>query len=403
MKGAVVSLDRHSGELSSLYQFQDSFSADSVLVDDARAAFVSHSGEFARIAISVSEPEVCLDDPLYTKVRAALRTHVYQGRAVFQIATADGVIHFRFADDGAICPARIVIESAPKITTYGVVAAPLLFTHDYKDYLFYGDRAERALCASLTENRVVWSMPLPYGVDSDPLFDPVSGMVLFSSGESLLGGTTGNLYAYDVAAHALRWQIPLGGGADTAPVVLTWHGTPAVATATLKNANVYVVSLAEGRILYQYAIPETGACQHKSGACVPIGYSGYHTQTNVCKVYAQPIVCVHTNGDTALLVLSNNGNGYWLVPGSEAVIIPLGGAVRASAAPLSETALLIHAGTNIQQLTLPEGWRILAQPLQAINIPETPKLWRFSARNTHLRLKRLRRTLRRRLFSDRDS
>ncbi len=403
MKGAVVALDLTGNELSLLHSLKDSVSSDTVVFNNT-ACFVSHAGDVARVKLSdAALPQVILDSALPTKSRAAVQTHTHQGRAIFQLTAADGTLYFRYVDDGAVCPVNIAISSAPKNFSYGVVASPLFFTHKNNDYLFYVDRAERALCASLTENSVVWSMPLPYGVDSDPVFDTASGTVLFSSGESLLGGITGNLYAYDAATATLRWEVPLGGGADAAPALVTWQGIHAVATATLKNASVIIVSLADGRILYEYGLPETGGCRHSGGACVPIGYSGYHTQTTVCKIYAQPIACVRTDGSSALLVFSHNGNAYWLTPDQEAVILPLGGSVRASAAMLSDTALVIHAGSTIARLTLPEGWRIVAQPTQKIDFPTTQLKWRFAAENNHLRCKRLRRKFRRRFLSDRDS
>ena len=45
---------------------------------------------------------------------------------------------------------------------------------------------------------------LPYGVDSDPVHDAESGLILFTSGESLHGSVRGMLHAYAPAERALR-------------------------------------------------------------------------------------------------------------------------------------------------------------------------------------------------------
>ena len=361
MKGGVGLVDLASGTVREVGRMSDAVSADLVgLVLGGRdwAVVADHRGAFARF--DATGERVALAE-IGAKVRA--RPRVMRGTdGRMLIAVLDAYSRLLLVDPERPGPVDYgpAVRLWPRSIDHGAVAAPLLFQQDGADKLFLADRSAAVSQIDLASGRVEWSELLPFGVDSDPVYDAASGLILFSSGESVRGAVRGVLYAYAPAERQLRWQAQLEGGADVTSLVTEWGGQRVVVTATLRDAAIYVFDLADGRALARAAVAETAACRHLPQGCVPVGYGGYHTQTAHCKFYAAPFAVAGTDGTEAICAASHNGRLYALAADWRLGQLPLGGPVRASPAATPGGTLIIHAGSQICRLAAPAGSRLVS-------------------------------------------
>ncbi len=360
MKGAICLADTAAGTIREIGRMTDAVSADLArfeLNGSSWAVVADHRGALAMVDAAGARVDL---PGIGVKVRARPRIVLAgDGRPLIVVLDARSTLQMidparRQPSDGALSACYW-----PRTSGHAAVAAPLLFRHDGAGKLFLADRSAAVSQIDLASGRIEWSELLPYGVDSDPVHDAESGLILFTSGESLHGSVRGMLHAYAPAERALRWQAQLEGGADVTPLLTRWRGRRVVVTATLRDAAIYVFDLADGQPVARVAVPETAACRHLPQGCVPVGYAAYHTQTALCKFYAAPLALVTADGAAvALYAASQNGRLYCLSDAAGLTEEGLGGPVRASAASAGPGTRLVHAGARLCRLTAPAGGRL---------------------------------------------
>jgi hypothetical protein len=359
MKGQVLQCDLESGAISKGPSFCDAVSADLAVLSlhgKEVAVGVDHGG---RLIAFGDGGEIAGQLELCAKVRGGLRViSTREGLPLLVLVTAEPALTVIDPSDNWSVRTRLRFAEFPARASQGVVAAPLLFDQGGAAKAFVCTRRWIAYQVDLATGRIEASLRLPYGCDSDPVMHEHLGLIYFTSGESTDGVITGVLHAYDPVRRKLAWRAPLRGGADVPPLLLDWQGRAAVATATIKDASIYMFDAADGRLLNRAPVPETPYCQHDHDQCTPVGYGGYHTQTAVCKFYAKPWAELNSNGDLeacAVWAACHNGNVYRLSTDGGLQYVTMPGSMRAGPVFDGEGSVLLHAGTKLMRLLPAEG------------------------------------------------